>query len=81
MSKLPLQRGTSQISDFDENTWTFEMPETFRVTAGRFVIIPEDKFEIFEKGLYGLRESITGIDNQKVIEEVLLVFRDIHLGE
>lgn len=34
-----IQIGTSASADFEEGTWTFEMQEGFRVTAGEFAIV------------------------------------------
>lgn len=34
------QLGESASANFEENTWTFEMPEDFIVTAGTFAIVP-----------------------------------------
>jgi len=81
MSKLPLQRGTSQTADFEENTWTFEMPEKFRVTAGRFVIIPEEKFEAFARSVHSARELIKDFSAQKIIQNIECLLVDIEFGE
>lgn len=48
MAILKTQIGESLTSDFTENTWTFEMHKSFEVTAGKFVIIPEENFEILQ---------------------------------
>lgn len=58
MSKLKTQIGESLTGDFEENTWTFEMPKDFKVTAGMFAIIPEDKFERLLTALKGIRNSM-----------------------
>tara|TARA_B100000378_G_scaffold70854_1_gene54059 strand:+ start:61 stop:228 length:168 start_codon:yes stop_codon:yes gene_type:complete len=41
-----IQFGKSLIGDFEESTWTFKMPEDFKLTAGRFAIIPEKELKI-----------------------------------
>lgn len=38
------QLGVSATADFEDNTWTFEMPESFTVTAGTFAIVPVEQF-------------------------------------
>ena len=35
----------SLIGDFEESTWTFRMPEDFKLTAGKFAIVPEKEYE------------------------------------
>ncbi len=47
MSILKTQFGSSLTSDFQENTWTFEMQNDFSITAGEFAIIPKEKFDKF----------------------------------
>lgn len=44
MSDLKTQFGVSVSADFGDDQWTFEMPESFEVTAGNFAILPEDKY-------------------------------------
>lgn len=39
------QIGISHSADFEENTWTFEMPKGFEVIAGDFVIVPKEKYD------------------------------------
>lgn len=34
------QIGTSLTADFEENTWTFQLPERYAVSAGIFAIVP-----------------------------------------
>jgi len=46
------------MSDFEENTWTFEMQEDFKVTAGEFAIIPKDKYDNLLTALKGIRNSM-----------------------
>lgn len=44
MSNFKMQIGYSLTSNFEENTWTFEMQEGFKVSAGEFVIIEKKHF-------------------------------------
>lgn len=37
---MSVQFGESLTGDFEERTWTFEMPEDFSVKAGEFAIVP-----------------------------------------
>lgn len=39
-----VQFGTSATGDFELSTWTFEMPEDFKIWAGEFVIIPKEDY-------------------------------------
>lgn len=41
---IPAQFGTSAEADFEQNTWTFEMPETFEVYAGEFAIVDKEQY-------------------------------------
>lgn len=36
---IPTQFGQSATCDFEDLTWTFQMPETFRVVSGDFAIV------------------------------------------
>jgi len=45
MSILKTQFGTAVTADFEESTWTFEMPENYEVSAGEFAIVPKEKYE------------------------------------
>ena len=58
MSILKTQIGEALTADFEENTWTFEMPEDFIVTAGEFAIIPKDKYDDLITALKGIRNSM-----------------------
>lgn len=40
LKELDIQIGESSTADFEENTWTFEMPEDYHVQAGKFAIVP-----------------------------------------
>ena len=57
MSNLKTQIGDSLTGDFEENTWTFEMPETFKVTAGEFAIIPKEKYNTAVQTVKNIMES------------------------
>jgi len=59
MSLLKAQFGTALTADFEESTWTFEMPEDYEVSAGEFAIVPKEKYDLL---IYTL-EVIKGIDN------------------
>lgn len=58
MSTLRTQIGASAMADFEENTWTFEMQEGYEITAGKFAIIPEDKYKRLLTALRGIRNSM-----------------------
>ena len=45
------QIGTSVAADFEENSWTFEMPEGFTMCAGQFAILPIDKYNALMEAL------------------------------
>lgn len=46
MEKPTAQIGVADSADFEENTWTFFMDGgDFSVSAGRFAIIPLEKYE------------------------------------
>ncbi|MDP2687545.1 MAG: hypothetical protein Q8O62_10000 [Aequorivita sp.] len=42
--KTSVQFGTSVTADFQEGTWTFQMPKDFTMTAGNFAILPLSEF-------------------------------------
>lgn len=58
MSKLKTQFGTAVTTDFEENTWTFEMDKNFKVTAGEFAILPKEKYDALLVALKGIRNSM-----------------------
>jgi hypothetical protein len=41
---MPVQFGTSDSANFEDMTWTFQMPEGYRVYAGQVAIVPADTF-------------------------------------
>lgn len=65
INRLSTQFGTALIADFEECTWTFEMPESYEVSAGEFAIIPKEKynklyqtllrFSMIEDAAFGLK--------------------------
>jgi hypothetical protein len=76
MKPLQPQIGISQVADFEENTWTFEMGEDFEVIAGQFAIVPLGLFENMQSNLrkFMLSEKInqsegTYLDSNSVIKE------------
>ena len=42
---MSTQFGESLTGDFEERTWTFEMPEDFTIKAGEFAIVPKAEYE------------------------------------
>lgn len=58
MSKLKTQFGTAVTADFEGNTWTFEMDKNFKVTAGKFAILPKEKYDALLVALKGIRNSM-----------------------
>lgn len=52
MKEVSTQIATSMSSDFEENTWTFLMPDGFQVWAGQFAIV--DK-QVYDKMLAALK--------------------------
>lgn len=52
MKEVSTQIATSLSSDFEENTWTFLMPDKFQVWAGQFAIV--DK-QVYDKMLAALK--------------------------
>lgn len=42
---MKTQFGVSMDADFNENTWTFEMPVPFSVCAGEFAIVPKAEYD------------------------------------
>jgi hypothetical protein len=66
METVATQIGTSATADFEENTWTFEMPKTFKVRAGVFAIVDKPVYdELLEACKNALR------DIQKLNKELI----------
>jgi hypothetical protein len=47
---MRIQTGRSAEADFEEKTWTFEMPDGYSVCAGKFAIVPIDEYNKFNEG-------------------------------
>ena len=45
MEKVSTQIAASATADFDENTWTFLMPENYKVWAGQFAIVEKQIYD------------------------------------
>jgi hypothetical protein len=43
--EVSTQFGTAYGADFEENTWTFLMPDNFKVWAGEFAIVDKTVYE------------------------------------
>lgn len=57
MNEVNTQIATSMTADFEENTWTFLMPENYKVWAGQFAIV--DK-QIYDR----MKTIIQYVDNE-----------------
>lgn len=53
MKEVNTQFGISHSADFEENTWTFLMPDKFNVWAGEFAIVYK---QVYDKMLAALKE-------------------------
>lgn len=51
MKEYNVQYGESLSADLEESTWTFELNENMRVSAGEFAILPKAEFEELTKKL------------------------------
>ena len=60
MKEVSTQIATSMSSDFEESTWTFLMPDGFKVWAGQFAIV--DK-QVYDKMLAALKSVDDAHDN------------------
>lgn len=58
MRKIKTQFGKSVTGDFEEMTWTFEMPEDFKLAAGEFAIVPKDKYDLLITAIKGIANSM-----------------------
>ena len=45
IKEVSTQIATSMTADFDENTWTFLMPENYKVWAGQFAIVDKQVYD------------------------------------
>lgn len=75
MSKLKTQFGTALTADFQENTWTFLMPDNFKVSAGEFAILPKDKYNELLVALSRIKDSVSVhpdcVDNSEFADMVI----------
>jgi len=53
-----VQFGEALTSDFEDNTFTFEMEKDFTVYAGRYAIIPIELYEEIRNDLVKLSELL-----------------------
>lgn len=54
---MTTQFGESLTGDFEEKTWTFEMPEDFTLKAGEFAIVPKAEYEAMVEFMNQLKPS------------------------
>ena len=45
IKEVSTQIATSMTADFDENTWTFLMPENYKVWVGQFAIVDKQVYD------------------------------------
>ena len=71
---MKIQTGESLTSDFQNNTWTFEMKEDFKVKYGEFAIVEKDTFnkmykaiDLFINGQKSLYDQSNAIEKMKAI--------------
>jgi hypothetical protein len=68
---MKIQTGVSATANFEENTWTFEMPEDFSVCAGKFAIVPIDEYNKFNDGfLEYINHSGVSVQDMNLIKGV-----------
>lgn len=60
--QFPTQIGQSITCDFQENTWTFEMPKKFAWTGGKFAIVPNEDFEEMKNDIVKLRKLLYQVE-------------------
>lgn len=53
MKEVSAQIATSMSSDFEENTWTFLMPDGFQAWPGKFAIVDKP---VYDKMLAALKK-------------------------
>jgi hypothetical protein len=69
-----VQFGESAYADFEENTWTFEFPESYKVSAGKYAVVPTQQYDAM---VMLCRKFSSGMPIEaKTIEEQNL-YRDI----
>lgn len=74
------QFGESLLADFEENTWTFEMPEDFKVISGNFAII---KTESYNELLNAFTELTIAVSSgqcviKKELEVAIKIVRELN---
>ena len=54
---LKTQFGESATANLEEGTWTFEIRDELKVSAGVFAILPEQKYQKLLTAIKGIRNS------------------------
>lgn len=67
MSKT--QIGQSITGDLNEDTWTFEMGEDFKLCAGHFAIVPLNDFQALKRALTSCKMSLQAHPNNTTDSE------------
>ena len=67
MEKVSTQIGTALTADFEENTWTFLMPENYKVWAGEFAIVDKPIYDELLKAL----QMVLDVDKSRGLESSL----------
>lgn len=73
MSKLKTQFGTAITADFEEKTWTFEMDENFKVTAGEFAIVDKILYDQLIQSVEDLAIHCQELDMESIFLSNVLV--------
>lgn len=72
---MKTQIGTASSADFEEGTWTFDMPTNFRVCAGKFAIIPEKQYNEalnnIETMVYNFPKNAEFMHMKDVLESII----------
>ena len=58
MSNLKAQFGTADDANFKKCIWSFKMPSDYKVSAGNFAILPQDKYQELIKSIERLCFSV-----------------------
>ena len=68
MGKVATQFGTAHSADFEENTWTFLMPDNYKIWAGQFAIVDKP---VYDAMLTACKNSLRDIQklNKQLIAE------------
>lgn len=67
------QFGVSATSDFEENTWTFEMPEKYSVVAGEFALVDKILYDQLMQSVEDLAIHCQELDMESVFLSNVLV--------